>query len=285
MKGAALLIFGVLTLGAAAPPMPETFSIAAFEGVPLRVVSQGSGRPIVFVPGWTMTAEIWQGQMQAFSPYYRCLSFDPRGQGQSGKPPHGYDSRRRAADIHEILVQMDLNDAVLVGWSLGAIDVVNYLQKYGRERIRGVVLVDNSVDRNYATGLGGERLLERIRASDVSATGETVQRQVIAMFKSNVSDEQMAEIKALSALTPDFVARESLGKASTGDGLAQALESACLPALYVVTPRFAEEGHKLKEALGPGLTLEVFELAGHALFIDEPERFTRVLGDFLAGLP
>ena len=284
MSFTALILFGVLKLSAATPPMPEPLSITTADGVALRLVSQGTGKPIVFIPGWTMTAEIWEAQMQAFAPFYRCVSFDPRGQGQSAKPAHGYDSRRRAADVHEILEQLDLRDAVLVGWSLGAIDVVNYLQRYGNDRIRGVVLVDNSVDRNFALGHPGARLLKSLRDESVD-TGALVQNQVIAMFKSAIPEQRLQEIKALCAQTPDFVARESLAKATTGDGLAAALGKACVPALYAVTPRFAEEGHKLKEAMGPGLTLEIFELAGHALFVDEPERFNRLLADFMAGLP
>jgi non-heme chloroperoxidase len=95
--------------------MSETLWVDSFDGCRLRVLSQGSGPALVLVPGWTMTAEIWQGQMDFFSKDHRVVSFDPRGQGLSGKPAHGYDSRRRARDIHELIRHLHLGPAVLLG--------------------------------------------------------------------------------------------------------------------------------------------------------------------------
>jgi pimeloyl-ACP methyl ester carboxylesterase len=54
------------------------------------------------------------------------------------------------------------------------------------------------------------------------------------------------------------------------------------PLLYAVTPQFAAQAQRLK-AKRPATRVEIFENAGHALFVDEPERFNAVLIDFLRG--
>ena len=51
------------------------------------------------------------------------------------------------------------------------------------------------------------------------------------------------------------------------------------PLLYVVTPQFAAQARNLKKNR-PGTRIEIFERAGHALFIDEPERFNALIGNF-----
>ena len=56
------------------------------------------------------------------------------------------------------------------------------------------------------------------------------------------------------------------------------------PLLYVVTPQFAAQAGIL-EATRPGTRIEVFKDAGHALFVDEPERFNALLDDFVRTLP
>ena len=52
------------------------------------------------------------------------------------------------------------------------------------------------------------------------------------------------------------------------------------PLLYAVTPQFAGQAQRLK-ANRPATRVELFENAGHALFVDEPERFNALLTDFL----
>jgi microsomal epoxide hydrolase len=55
------------------------------------------------------------------------------------------------------------------------------------------------------------------------------------------------------------------------------------PLLYVVTPQFAAQAQNL-EKNRPGTRIEIFERAGHALFVDEPERFNSLLAGFVSGI-
>jgi len=57
------------------------------------------------------------------------------------------------------------------------------------------------------------------------------------------------------------------------------------PMLYLYEPGTQDTADLLKSKLGDNVQLEIFENAGHALFVDEPERFNRVLEQFLQNLP
>src|SRR5579862_9328930 len=61
------------------------------DGVRIHYLEGGvrSGPTLVFVPGWMMTAEIWEPQLARFSQTHHVVAIDPRGQGRSSKPPDG----------------------------------------------------------------------------------------------------------------------------------------------------------------------------------------------------
>ena len=276
------LCFSLLPLGLCAAPMPESRFIETADGVRIRLVEAGQGRPLILVPGWTMTAEIWAEQIAAFSGSYHVIAMDPRGQGQSSKPERGYGSPQRAADIQEVIRQLGLQKAVLLGWSLGAVDAVYCLQRYKGEGLAAIVLADNSVDKHYSSGQTGARLLADLESKPYA---EVIGAFIPSLFKRPPSPARLAELQALSLLTPLDAAKEALSRATTSKGLAAALAAAPLPALYLVTPRFAEEGRKLKAALGDSFQLEIFEHGGHAFFADEAPRFDRILDDFIRQLP
>ena len=80
---------------------------------------------------------------------YRIISFDLRGHGNSGKPanPDAYrDGRRWADDLFTVIESSHAHRPVLVGWSLGAAVISNYLAAYGDGQITGVVYIDGVIE-------------------------------------------------------------------------------------------------------------------------------------------
>ena len=96
------------------------------DGVRIHYLEAGHGRPIVFIPGWTMPAWIWQKQIDEFSKHYRVIAVDPRSQGESDKPLYGHLPETRARDYKELVDQLRLKHPVLVGWSMGCGELVKY---------------------------------------------------------------------------------------------------------------------------------------------------------------
>jgi non-heme chloroperoxidase len=56
------------------------------DGIRIHYLEVGSGRPIVFIPGWTMPAWIWQKQIDEFSKKYHVIAVDPRSRAKATNP-------------------------------------------------------------------------------------------------------------------------------------------------------------------------------------------------------
>jgi microsomal epoxide hydrolase len=248
----------------------DSRSFTTSDGVRLHVLEGGppSAPVIAFIPGWSMPADIWRYQLEALGARYRVAALDPRGQGRSMVSRSGYTLERRAADLREFLALYPR--AVLVGWSLGALESLEYVRANGEAGIAGLVVVDSSVGEPPAPPAGVFR--ESLRGNRRRALNEFVN----AIFNTPRPDSELSGLvtSALQMRLQDSLAllsypvpREHWRAAVKG------------PFLYVVTPQFAEQAANLARNR-PGTETVVFDQAGHALFVDEPERFNALLEDF-----
>lgn len=102
--------------------------------------SGGSGRPVVLIHGWPLSADAWKAQVGPLRQAgYRVIAYDRRGFGRSEKPDDGYDYDTLAADLARLLEERDLRDATLVGFSMGGGEVARYVGNHGEQRLRSVV--------------------------------------------------------------------------------------------------------------------------------------------------
>jgi len=101
----------------------------------------GAGQPVVLIHGYPLSGRAWDKQVPALlKAGYRVITYDRRGFGQSSQPAAGYDYDTFAADLHTLLEQPDLREAVLVGHSMGTGEVSRYLASYGSGDHHGLQL-------------------------------------------------------------------------------------------------------------------------------------------------
>lgn len=102
--------------------------------------SGGSGRPVVLIHGWPLSADAWKPQGQLLRDAgFRVIAYDRRGFGRSEKPSEGYDYDTLAADLAHLLDAHDLKDVTLVGFSMGGGEVARYIGNHGEDRVHSVV--------------------------------------------------------------------------------------------------------------------------------------------------
>ncbi len=103
----------------------------------------GDGRPVVLIHGWPLSGASWSEQVPALTAAgHRVINYDRRGFGQSGKPgaDSAYDYDTLTTDLDALMTQLDLQDASLVGFSMGGGEVARYVGTYGESRVHSVVL-------------------------------------------------------------------------------------------------------------------------------------------------
>jgi non-heme chloroperoxidase len=101
----------------------------------------GEGQPVVLIHGYPLNGHSWERQTKALlDAGYRVIAYDRRGWGQSSQPTTGHDYDTFAADLNELLEQLEITDIVLAGFSMGTGEVTRYLGTYGSERVQKAAL-------------------------------------------------------------------------------------------------------------------------------------------------
>ena len=253
------------------------------DGVQLHYLESGTGDLLVFVPGWKVPAEVWDAQIEHFSINFRVVALDPRGQGRSEKPLEGNYLERRAADIHELLRHLGGGPAVVVGWSLAVWEIASMLEQFGPDAVRGVVLVDYWLEASMTL----ERLSSLMRGwgeLQRDPVGFT-ERLVRGVHAKPQPEGYIGRIIDLSLQTPSTIAFAVGANSLLMDrDWWPVLEAVELPILYMVRSRYEDSANDMRQRV-PTARVEVFNEAGHALFWDEPQRFNRVLEEFISSLP
>lgn len=269
--GACLAAPGVVSAQAADREFTTT------DGVRLHYVEAGpaDGRTVVFVPGWTMPGWIFDAQVAALSDRWRVLVLDPRGQGDSEVAPFGYTAERRGRDIAELIDHAAPSGrVVLVGWSLGVLEVLSMIGERGQDRIAGLILIDNSVGEGPPPA---PRRAQAARPGDRAALRAAF---VSGLFAHDPgADYRRRLTEAALRMTPEDEARLRAYDVPRERWRA-VLRGVDRPVLYVVRSRLREQADALTVARS-NVRAEIFTDAGHALFVDEPERFNALAADFL----
>ena len=118
--------------------MPAKEGFVDRNGVKLHYEMYGHGtETIVFVPPWSIThARIYKAQLPYFSERFRCVTYDGRGNGKSGRPEDvaAYSLSNYVADVLAVMDATGTDKAILVGLSFGGM-LTSILAAYHPERV------------------------------------------------------------------------------------------------------------------------------------------------------
>lgn len=281
------LAFILLCLASVSSVVAQTTTKDGFiktsDGIRIHYVEAGSGRPVVFIPGWTMPAWIWQKQIDEFSKRYRVIAVDPRSQGESDKPPYGHLPETRSRDYKELVDQLGLKQPVLIGWSMACGELIKYVEQFGTDNIRGLVLVDGFLSDKPSPEMfvaisGWMNQLQQDRQKQADGF-------VRSMYKKPQPEDYLKRVIDASTQVPADTAvvliYDMLGVKDFSPGLAKVNK----PVMFMYQPESQPSADYLKSKLGDKLQLKHFEGDGHAIFVDDPEKFNHTLEDFLQSLP
>ena len=278
-----LILLCVLAVPGIVAQTTQSGFVKTPDGVRIHYLEAGSGRPIVFIPGWTMPAWIWQKQIDEFSKKYRVIAVDPRSQGESDKPTYGHLPETRARDYKELVDHLDLKQPVLVGWSMACAELLKYVEQFGTDNLAGLVLVDGFIpdkpSPEMLLGMSGwMNQLQQDRQKQADGF-------VRSMFKKPQTEDYLKRVIDASTQVPADTAVVLIYDMIAAKDYSKAFARLDRPVLFTFQPDTQQTADLLKSKLGDKLRLERFDGDGHALFVDDPEKFNRTLADFLQSLP
>jgi non-heme chloroperoxidase len=110
--------------------------------IQLYYEDHGSGQPVVLIHGYPLDESSWEKQTAVLlESGKRVITYDRRGFGKSDRPTSGHDCDTYAADLNALVSELDLEDAVLVGFSIGTGEVARYISRYGSRRVAKAVFI------------------------------------------------------------------------------------------------------------------------------------------------
>ncbi|MEV8531502.1 alpha/beta hydrolase [Streptomyces sp. NPDC051211] len=248
---------------------------------------RGAGSPLVMVPGLAATGRFFAPVATELADGHRVVTIE--------LPRRGAATVRRAAqDLAEVFDRLDLRGAVLLGWSLGATVAYEYLDRFGSERVSGLVWVEQSPRLTLGPGwehaafggldaAGVEQLLGTV-AADRTAFADSLVRGSFAAG-SEPDQDLVAELtaealrwtpRACAGLLADAAALDLRPKLAAGTGVPTLLIHGAKSQVYPT-----EVGRWLADTI-PAAELRMFTGSGHLPFLEEPAEFVRTVRDFAA---
>jgi non-heme chloroperoxidase len=249
----------------------------------------GSGRPVVLVHGWGMSCRVWDYNLAALREAgHRVVALDHRGCGHSDKDFDDVSISSIAADVVALVADRGLEDAVIVGWSLGAAVTVEAVAQLG-DKVAGMVLVGTPSPR-YLQGdgwdIGGTtEALEESKVGLATARADTLFAISSGVCKNDPGPQVIGWMWNIFMETSQNAdsALVSLGDVDHRE-LLPTIETPALVCVgegdVIVDPRTST---KAAEMLPNGRLVE-FADSGHAPFIEEQAKFESELQSFLGGL-
>ena len=270
-----------------APAVPgEWGRIAVADGVEIAYTERGSGPPVVLVPGWTMSGEVFEHQLAALASSYRVITFDPRSHGRSTVTADRNSYTQQGRDLVAFLDALSLSAVHLVGWSFGGLACYEAIEQTGPERARSLTVLDQT-PKPLGTGADGEWADEDLDGfldgfvAPVAADREAFAADFLPwLVDRSLEPAEQRWLASMHLSTPDHAAESLLVSAMLSDynDVARSLSST-LPLANVVRRDWLDKAEPWLSAHAPDAAL--WAMPSHLGFWDSPVEFNDRLVTFL----
>lgn len=262
------------------------------DGAKIAYQDEGSGRPLVLLHGLMAHRGFFLFQ-RSLAPDFRLISIDLRGHGASDARLTGLRVEQLAADVTALVEALDIQDAIGLGWSLGATVLWHLLTGPASTRFAASVVVDMTpLVRNqgdWQLGLSNE--LCQARSAAIRDDFESFATNAGQAIFAQPLDDRTRDIAAWSG--EQFARSDSESIAAVWDSLVQQDVRARLgrveqPTLIVHGAQSQLYGSDTAEYLAaslPNARAVRFDRSGHAPHMEQPELFNDTIRQFAASLP
>ncbi|MES3710400.1 alpha/beta hydrolase [Pseudomonas putida] len=261
------------------------------KGLDIYYQKSGQGDiPVVLVPGWMMSSEVFERQLKFFSSSkdFTIYAIDPRSQGRSSKTSDGNFYEQHGQDIGDFVATLGLKNVVLAGWSNGGFDILSYVHQFKTTQLAGLVMIDAAPQ-----GSGQDNTKDWVWFNKDDSDGyrqyftqqallhrDDLNNEFAKWMVENPTPEYMSWIKKISSQTSDEVAAILNESSAYQDysGTLKALEGK-VSLLYFAS---ADKYPIVKRWAGNNTpSAQVIEFPKHLSFWERDAEFNKALSQFL----
>lgn len=260
------------------------------DNVNIYYETNGKGIPIIFIHGFSESSDIFRIQKRTLSKKYKIISYDIRGHGESDRVKFGLSMNRLSIDLKELIIHLGLDRVVIVGWSMGASILLEYIRNFGTNKLSKICIVDKSPkiinDENWNLGLYHGKYRSQDFKSDVNMIRDNFPefcRRFIKSMSTNLSEKEFnIGLEKISRNSNEvlYYLWKSMGENDYRDtikniGIETLIVFGENSNLYSI-----ETGEYLRDNIEKS-KLEVFSKCGHLLILENPREFNRSIERFI----
>lgn len=259
-----------------------------------HTIEKGDGSPILFLHGWSANSRFFEPQLELAALGRRIIAPDLPGHGHDRRPSARITIAGMADALHHFIERRDLKQAVLVGWSMGAMVAFDYIARFGAGRLAALVVVDMSArilnDGAWNLGIASGLDAARSEAEAVLMAKDWPRysgRIVRNLFAPQIDREHPLHRFA----TAEIAANDGETLAHIWRSLAQAdhrgtLERIAAPSLVIAGAESQIYRPEVTEWVAQRLPRAEHHVisAGHAPQLEQPQRFNEALAGWIATL-
>ncbi|MBI4943480.1 MAG: alpha/beta hydrolase [Actinobacteria bacterium] len=257
------------------------------DAVRLRYDDEGEGRPVVLVHGYTGSRQGWSLQRRPLlDAGFRVVALDLRGHGSSDAPDHGQRMSRLGTDLRELMDHLGLDDACVVGHSMGASVVWAMLSVHGLRGITALVTIDQSprIVNDETWSYGVRKVAWDNLWESVHFTFPWGEPQLEPAPPAHVAAAVGSDLGSFMTFDHARVRRLFLDHfAADWTDVLPRLDVPVWVTTGGLSPFYDLEGMQWLASAMPRAELTVFEQSGHCPHWNESDAFNSGLLDFLAG--
>ena len=245
------------------------------NGVELYCELHGEGEPIIFLHGWLDDCTVWNPQVEPLIKKRKVISYDHRGHGRSDKPDCVYSVEVLANDLYDLMQELDIEESVIVGHSLGGMAALTFSLNHP-DKISRLVIVGTTAKTPFL--MMAQAVLRYI----IPYRTFVQLAQKSGYYKP--SDQLIKNSLDMASSVPKYVAYSSLREFTRNYDLRNKVSKIQVPTLIVVgakdenTPMAASK--YLNEQIGNSI-LRVIPDCGHEVMVEKPAEFGEVLSEFI----
>lgn len=243
------------------------------DGVEIYFETHGKGPALLLTHGYSATSQMWRPQLNALSRNHTLIVWDMRGHGRSASPADdaAYSERLTTGDMAALLDHLGFSTAIVGGLSLGGYMSLAFYSDYP-DRVEALLIIDTGPGFKKDAAREAWNRTAEARAADLEARG-------VHALEGRSAEQAMAEHRDIRGLV--FAARNMLTQSTPR--VIESLPDIAVPTLVIAgaqdEPFLAATDYMAAKI--PGARKVIIPEAGHAVNLDQPDRFNTAVVAFL----